>query len=240
MKFFCEYCGCRIDAEKDDKCPNCGASYKKNKKFLEMEEKKKEIENKTLEFGNQIMDSVTNTMKFSKVFFIIPIIMFVVIAIIIFSNVIRMNNTRKQNYNNSNTNTQINETNNTEEKQDTKKNEKVTVKLNEYGKTLTYQVKVTGYEKTTYWYKEPKDGYEFVTFHLMVQNLTDKQINNEDVNCIVDGVAQTNTFSSGYSTIPFFIQSELTVTGDSTFEVPKNAKSYDIRYGDYVTIHIEK
>ena len=29
MKFFCEYCGCRIDAETDDKCPNCGASYKK-------------------------------------------------------------------------------------------------------------------------------------------------------------------------------------------------------------------
>ena len=30
MKFFCEYCGNRIDAHVDNKCPNCGASYKKN------------------------------------------------------------------------------------------------------------------------------------------------------------------------------------------------------------------
>ena len=33
MKFFCEYCGCRIDSDVDDKCPNCGASYKKNETF---------------------------------------------------------------------------------------------------------------------------------------------------------------------------------------------------------------
>ena len=37
MKFFCEYCGNRIDAEVDEKCPNCGASYKKNKSFIELE-----------------------------------------------------------------------------------------------------------------------------------------------------------------------------------------------------------
>ena len=30
------------------------------------------------------------------------------------------------------------------------------------------------------------------------------------------------------------------VKGDSTFIVPQNASSYDIRYGDYITIHIEK
>ena len=34
---FCEYCGNRIDAEVDEKCPNCGASYKKNKSFIELE-----------------------------------------------------------------------------------------------------------------------------------------------------------------------------------------------------------
>lgn len=238
MKFFCEYCGCRIDAEKDDKCPNCGASYKKNKKFLEMEEKKKKIEDKTIEFGNQIMDNVTNTMKFSKVFFIIPIIMFIVIAIIVFSNFIRMNNSRKESFDNT-----INDINNNQEvkqPEKVKKDSEVTVGINEYGKTSKYQAKVTGYETVTFWYKEAKKGYEFVTFHLMVENLTDKQIDHEDVNCIVDGVAQTNTLTSGYSTLPFFIQSKLTVTGDATFEVPKNAKSYDIRYGDYITIHIEK
>ena len=116
----------------------------------------------------------------------------------------------------------------------------VTVGLNEYGKTYKYQAKVTGYEKASYWYKEPKEGFEFVTFNLEVENLTDEQLVHEDVNCLVDGVAQTNTFTSGYSTIPFFIDSGLTVTGESTFEVPKSATSYDIKYGNYITVHIEK
>jgi hypothetical protein len=74
----------------------------------------------------------------------------------------------------------------------------------------------------------------------LVENLTDVEIRKEDVNCIVDGVAQTNDFTSGYSDLPFFIQKGLTVKGTATFEVPVNATSYNIRYGDYVTIHIEK
>ena len=37
-----------------------------------------------------------------------------------------------------------------------------------------------------------------------------------------------------------FIAEDLTVKGTATFIVPKDATSYDIRYGDYVTIHIEK
>ena len=45
---------------------------------------------------------------------------------------------------------------------------------------------------------------------------------------------------SGYSELPMFIASGLTVTGTATFIVPKAATSYDIRYGDYITIHIEK
>ena len=42
MKFFCEYCGNRIDAEKDAKCTNCGASYKKNQSFIKLEAEKKQ------------------------------------------------------------------------------------------------------------------------------------------------------------------------------------------------------
>ena len=46
--------------------------------------------------------------------------------------------------------------------------------------------------------------------------------------------------TSGYSTLPFYIKTCLAVKGESTFEVPINATSYDIKYGDYVTIHIVK
>ena len=57
---------------------------------------------------------------------------------------------------------------------------------------------------------------------------------------IVDGVSQTNDLTSGYSDLPMFIAKDLTVTGTATFIVPKTATSYDIRYGDYITVHIEK
>ena len=66
------------------------------------------------------------------------------------------------------------------------------------------------------------------------------ELTKEDVYCIVDEVSQTNEFTSGYSDLPMFIAKDLTVKGTATFIVPKNATSYDIRYGDYITVHIEK
>jgi len=84
------------------------------------------------------------------------------------------------------------------------------------------------------------DDYEYVKFHLVVENLKDSRLTKEDVNCIVDGIAQTNYYSSGYSDLPMFINKGLTVKGTATFEVPKNANSYEIKYGDYVTIKISK
>ena len=89
-------------------------------------------------------------------------------------------------------------------------------------------------------FNEADEGYELVKFHLIVENLTDTSIRSENVNCIVDGIAQTNDVYSGYSDLPFHIDKDLAVKGTSTFFVPVNASSYDIRYGDYVTIHIEK
>ena len=75
---------------------------------------------------------------------------------------------------------------------------------------------------------------------MVVENLTTNEIRSEDVNCIVNGVAQNNDKYAGHSDLPFFIASELAVKGTATFIVPIDATSYDIRYGDYVTIHIEK
>ena len=223
MKFFCEYCGNRIDAEKDHKCPHCGASYKRNKNFIKLEEEKNKNIKMNNEYKHKIMNHVLGTIKFSKVFAIIPIIIFAVIIsvfVIIFINV-KNNFDFKTGTFNSNI-------------------ESVTVNFNEFGKIDEYGVKVTKYEVVENQFDQPQEGYEYVKFYLMVENLTEKQITKEDVNCIVDGIAQTNDFSSGYSDLPMFISKGLTVKGTATFEVPKDATSYDIRYGDYITIHIEK
>ena len=235
MKFFCEYCGCRIDPEKDTKCPNCGASYKKNATFIKQEEEKKQREQKAVEEFDQAKKTATRA---SKIVFIIAasIIAFTIIIMIV--SMIGMGRLGRSAA--SSISNQINSQLDDNEGETPKADEKVTVGINEYGKTSKYQIKVTGYEvEQPKWYENLKEGYQYVTFHLMVENLTDNRILDENVNCIVDGVAQTNRHSSGYSTLPW-IDANLTVTGDATFEVPVDATSYDIRYGDYVTIHIEK
>ena len=232
MKFFCEYCGCRIDAEKDTKCPNCGASYKKNDTFIRLEKERQDnindINRISQKIGQEIVETQKTAKTFGKVIFVVALSIIIIIIITMISGIIGFGKFGKH------IATEISS------QVENNKEEKVTVGINEYGKTSKYQAKVTGYEPVSFWYKEPKDGYEFVKFDIMVENLTDHQLASENVNCIVDGVAQNNSVSSGYSTLPFHIESNLTVTGEATFEVPVNASSYDIRYGDYITIHIEK
>ena len=237
MKFFCEYCGNRIDAEKDNKCPNCGASYKKNKSFIKKEEEIKKQSELNKENKQKIFNHVLGALKFSKWFLLIPAVIFVVILIIIISTFGNFGKIIKSQIDN-NKQTEIKD--NVQSIFDSKKEEDVVVDFDEYAQTSKYKVKVNKYEVVEDKFNRLDDDYEYVKFHLLVENLTDKELTKEDVNCIVDGIAQTNDFTSGYSDLPMFISKGLTVKGTATFEVPKDATSYDIKYGDYITIHIEK
>lgn len=237
MKFFCEYCGNRIDAEKDHKCPNCGASYKKNEKFLKIEEeriKEKQVNN---EYKQKIINHVIDTMKVSRFLFVIPIIFFAIIFTVVLISII--SDARKSN-NQQNNNINVEEIFDSILGEDSKEQEKIIANFNEFAETKNYKVKVEKYEVVDDIFDKADQGYQLVKFHLIVENLTANEISREDVNCIVDGVAQTNTRLSGYSELPLRISRELAVKGTATFIVPIDATSYDIRYGDYVTIHIEK
>ena len=238
MKFFCEYCGNRIDAEVDEKCPNCGASYKKNKSFIELEKNRVQQNQLNNEYKHKIINHVLGTMKFSKVFMVIPILIFVLVLTIIIVSFINfgkdVNDKEPENI------IDVQEKLESIIDDNSKEQEKVTVNFNEYAETQKYKVKVEKYEVVEDIFNEADEGYELVKFHLIVENLTDTSIRSENVNCIVDGIAQTNDVYSGHSDLPFHIDKELAVKGTSTFFVPINASSYDIRYGDYVTIHIEK
>jgi len=268
MKFFCEYCGNRIDAEKNHKCPHCGASYKKNKQFLKIEEERKREKQINTEYKNKILNHTLKTFTFSKIIFIIPIIIFfisVIVAIIFiakqfksFDNVTENNvsvfeditniidEETKNNIKENNVSVFEDITNIIDEeiKNNIKENDnsftEVIVGLDEFGQTEKYKVKITKYEVVPDKFNRLEEGYEYVKFYLIVENLLNEEIVKEDTYCIVDGISQTNYMSSGYSDLPMFIAKGLTVKGEATFEVPINATSYDIKYGDYITIHIEK
>lgn len=238
MKFFCEYCGNRIDAEVDEKCLNCGASYKKNKSFIELEKNRVQQNQLNDEYKHKIINHVLGTMKFSKVFMLIPIIFFLIVFTTIIISIV---NFEKDNKTNKNDNfTEVQDKIDSIINNNSKEQEKVTVGFNEFAETEKYRVKVEKYEVVEDMFHHAGEGYELVKFHLIVENLSDTSIRSENVNCIVDGIAQTNDVYSGHSDLPFHIDKELAVKGTSTFFVPVNASSYDIRYGDYVTIHIEK
>ena len=86
MKFFCEYCGCRIDSNKDDKCPNCGASYKQNESFIkqeaDMQARKEELQKTASEIQGYVLNGFRKTQKAGKIFILIFIII-VLLAIIL-------------------------------------------------------------------------------------------------------------------------------------------------------------
>lgn len=214
MKFFCEYCGCRINADVDKKCPECGAAYDNNVTFKKLQEERKISKEKITKEGK----------KFIRLFYIfIGIISLIIFSGIGFIGYSIFKDIRGENSTSINNSEKL-----------------VEVNIGEYAKTNKYQVMVTGYEKDNSIHFDENEGYEYIKFNLQVENLTGKQIRSEEVNCIVDGVAQTNSINSGYSTLPFFISSKLTVKGDAVFEVPVSAAAYDIKYGDNVIIHIQK
>lgn len=217
MKFFCEYCGCRINADVEKKCPECGAAYDNNVTFKKLQEERKVSKEKMTKAGKTVMGVFAVQWIFTA---IISLLIFSVIGFLIFKQI---KNIKEPNSTSINKNDKI-----------------VEVNLGEYAKTNKYQVMVTGYEKDDSIHFDENEGYEYIKFNLQVENLTDKQIRSEEVNCIVDGVAQTNDTYSGHSTLPFFISSKLTVKGEAVFEVPVSATAYDIKYGDNVIIHIEK
>lgn len=221
MKFFCEYCGARIDAQRDDKCPHCGASFNNNKTYKKLEEQKNREEESNAQIKQEIVKHTLSAFKFSRVFFFVPMIIFVVVLTIIIAIFVNISKDSKDIFNKGD-------------------DREVTVNLNEFGSTSGYKAKVTKYEQTESFMKTTEEGYEYIKFYLIVENTSNKQIKSEDVNCLVDGIAQDNDFSSGYSTLPFFISKGLTVQGTATFKVPTSATSYDIKYGDNIVIHIEK
>jgi len=248
MKFFCEYCGNVIDANEDDKCPNCGATYRKNKSFLKLQEEKNKEDQQNKEFKQQVRNQALGTIKASKWLILVPIIMFVVVVSIVIFIIVSFTKdfNNKSNQINDGVNSIFDSVNQQikdqldEDLKEEKEPEKVTVGFDEYGSTDEYKVKVTKYEVVEDIFNRVEEGYELVKFHLVVENISGEEIDREDVNCIVDGVAQNNDIYSGHSELPFDIPKDLAVKGTATFEVPKNATSYDLKYGDYIKIYIEK
>ena len=92
----CENCGTAIDIEKNKRCPNCGASYARNKDYNELKNinkkdkeydfREREADIKAKELANKILEKQTDMVETQKkttsVTSIVAIIIIIIILII--------------------------------------------------------------------------------------------------------------------------------------------------------------
>lgn len=225
MKFYCEYCRSQIDAEVDKKCPSCNASYKDNKeykKLLEEKEQRKEQIRKQQEYiQNQVMRVGKTTGIFAL---IVPIFAFIIIGTIIF---IGVKESRKHN----NTFNEI-----TEKAEETKEVEKISKTINEEKKSEDYRIKFEKYRLI----EQKKDNeFDKLEVTLIVEKISDKFAAwGEEIYCLVDNVSQKiDYFNSDTST--HIKDKNIPNSKKLVFYVPKNVKSFDIKYGSEVAFHID-
>jgi uncharacterized C2H2 Zn-finger protein len=91
----CEHCGTAINLEKDKRCPNCGASFSRNKEYKELKDnqnkekeydfREREADIKTKEITNDILEKqnnmVANHFDFTKKTFSVLLIIFAIIFV---------------------------------------------------------------------------------------------------------------------------------------------------------------
>ena len=227
MKFHCEYCKELIDSEKDKKCPNCGASYKNNKEYEKLLEEKKEQQK---EFNNHVK-------KVSKLaiipFFMIPIIFIGVFALIV-TMAIRSQKNFDNNFDDLEEN--VEEIINTSKDNLEEEKEVEPVIVNQEKSSADYKVKVEKYRLL-----EQKDDKEYdkLEVTVIVEKISDKfSAWGETIYCLVDNVSQNrDSFNSDIST--HISDKGIPLSKKMTYYVPKNLKSFDIKYGNILSFHVD-
>lgn len=229
MKITCEHCGSRIDINNDKICPGCKASYANNKEFLEHKEYLKNQKNFAFE-------QKKNATKVSKIIFavaalIIVIIIFCMILLIIKND---FNNPNKNSniFNNSNL---FNNTTNKEEYRD------IIAEVNVSATTKKFEISCDKLEISNKLGNESEEGYEYVSFHVKIKNLSKSNLYIQsyfDFHCLVNDESQQYKHNSDKTKIQFETLPDETSDGYVTFRVPKNSRVFDLKY-DNTLLHIE-
>ena len=168
----CQYCGTLI-TENDTTCPKCGANCSKiikeykeeqNRILEEREAKKNELEdlatNMVKENFKRMEKGMNTTSKIVPFFFAIPIIMFIIIAFSIFSQI--------------------------KEEVGPKKRDSVVGEINETIKTDDYTITIDKYEEYEYYHGtfndcNTKDGYQRIAFHIVLENKKEENVNSSTI-----------------------------------------------------------
>lgn len=263
MDAFCDYCGAKLDVENDNCCSKCGAPFDDNEsvKQYRAEKRRREEQQRKLEEMRlrQQQQSQYNQSRLSvqpssssqqnahvdrarKIVVIVVILMFfgpVLLGMlggilgVVFDVVDDLNDdaeytTRKPITNFVSTSDPL------------PKN--VEVNFNETAELDGYSFICDEVYKTDIQYYTPTEGYMYVAFHFKVKNTgTSKLWSSSDVVCIVNGDENCNNIwnsqlrNFGSANLP----SGVSTQGYKCFEIPVDADSVIITYGENVRVKID-
>ncbi len=261
MRIICEYCGAQFESVGNKVCPHCGASFEDNDTIEAQREKRKKLDE--IEVRQRQMDlderehqmanaekqrkRIERNRKTMKAGCVYPVVIITAlsIAFTIFSltGIFKDLSDWSSSDDDSDFDSDIvmdmfDEV--TEEKAKT-----VKVGFNEVADMGDYTFVCDKIEETDRGAFKPTKGYMYVSFHLVIKNTSDEKIYPfSSVACSVDGVVCDETFVSEQKDFrPSSLPSGLSADGYVCFEVPKNAKTFELRYDgvddSIVTISVE-
>ena len=235
MKFHCEYCRELVDAEKDKKCPSCGATYKENKeykKLLEEQEHQKELIKKQQELVHKQVKRMGIAGGIFAI--IIPIIIFSIMVLVIY---VGIKNSKKMDKEYNDTFKQMEEKINTATGKENKtKDEAKSVIVNEEKTSKDYKVRFDNYKLIKQSNNKEFDKLEVT---LIIEIISDNfMASGKDIYCLVNNVSQEYDFSNS-DTFNYIKDKNVPTSKKMTYYVPKNLESFDIKYGNEVSFHID-
>ena len=222
MKITCEHCGCGIDIDKDEKCPNCGAPYSDNKEYKELQDyhkKNKEYNLKerelSLKHKEMVSDLIQKNTKGQKAALAVGLIIFIAIFGTVVFNILKFNDSPIV-------------------------NRPVTASYNEFAATSSYEIKVDEVGKIevddSIWgtFFKPTEGHSYYKFHVLfkqkdneLNNLNSIQLTYTDNNGNEDIMAKKMDLSTDLNS---FAKEKMTYSGYVTFEIPDYVNDVNIKF----------
>lgn len=263
MTIHCEYCGAQFNIENHNVCPECGASFDKNKYAFEIKETKKinqklEQESKKLEneakkaaieqqkaqaeYTRNRTQMQTNANKTAKIIALVigsPFILFAGLLGITMLLGIIMGIYTVISGDDAwlEEDTEIVETVNKEPEFKFYESSGI---FNEPVSNGTLSVTIDEiFEVDPYPFTADKD-HMYILVHFLVENVSEWDFRDEEkVHCTANGILMEKKWVNDYKELKeTTIPSGMKIDGYLSFQVPIDAEELEIQYGEYITIKI--
>ena len=233
MKIICEYCKNTVDSDKYTKCTTCGADINnsemiKNTIKMQNEKQRIELEQEKIEQirRKKTLESMEKGEQFAKILKIgclIPFILMIILFVISISMAIK----EQLGFNNEN-------------QEDKTQAVVVQGEFNQPVNNSVISVTCDKYEEFER-YSKPTQGYKYMRFHFIVENVTDEEIyDDEKIRVLVDGIQCERVSFSDVKQLPeTYIMPGTKIDGYIGVEIPEDATDAEIKYGDYITIYVD-